>query len=78
MLKIKRTNGEIVTYKHVIEPIRESLISPFEPNTKQLKKAFGEGMYSMVKKSVEECQREGKTIIINTAGGWCFYWILMK
>ena len=52
-------------YKAKIEPIKQG--DKFLPNYKEREKTF----CFMLKADFERYQRQGETILINNAGGWC-------
>ncbi len=61
--------GKTVEYASAIPPIKDG--DKFKPNYEALKKHKGPTMF-MYQTDFERNQRDGKTILINNMGGWCF------
>lgn len=61
---------EPVSYKHVINPIKTE--KGFEPNWEEYKKIKATSQINALKEDFEKHQKNGKIIIVNFAGGWCF------
>lgn len=76
MLYSHGENQKPVRYKHKIEPVKHG--DKFLPNAKVLKDIRTKSTIYIENHVFERVQREGKTIIVNFAGGWCFLTADMK
>lgn len=69
-LLVSHNGAEPIEYKHKIEPVKHG--DKFLPNNKALKDVRAQSTFFIENHVFERVQREGKTIIVNFAGGWCF------
>lgn len=68
MIKVK-IGTQTVEYKHVLKPIKDG--NEFKPNWDELNEIIRKSHLNILRLTFAKYQKEGKTILINYAGGWC-------